>query len=88
MKVKYLVDEEHHIEIELVGEEYSIPAVIKDILAKNKDVEFVTYVVGHPSRDNPKLVLKTRKKNAKQLLKDALAEAIKVFEDMKKEFGK
>ncbi|MEM3364030.1 MAG: RpoL/Rpb11 RNA polymerase subunit family protein [Candidatus Micrarchaeia archaeon] len=88
MKVNFIVDEKNHIEVQFIGEEYSIPAILKDILSENKDVEFVTYVIGHPSRDPPLLVLKTKKGEARKLLKEALKEAIGTLEDIKSAFSK
>ncbi len=88
MKLNYVVDEKNHIEVQFIGEDYSIPAILKDILADMKDVEFVTYIVGHPSRDPPKLVLKTNKKDAKEIFKKALATAIQTLEGMKNAFSK
>lgn len=88
MNLKYVVDEKNHIEVEFLGEDYSIPAVLKEILLKNKDVEFVTYIVGHPSRDSPRLVLKTSKSDAKKILKEAVKEATETFEEMKKALTK
>ncbi len=88
MKLNFTVDEKNHIEVQFIGEEYSIPSVLKDILIENKDVEFVTYVVGHPNRDPPKLVLKTKKGDARKLLKQAAKEAVETFEGMKDAFSK
>lgn len=88
MKLNYTVNEKNHIEVEFIDEDYSIPAVIKDILLKNKDVEFATYVIGHPSKDHPKLIIKTKKDNAREVFKEAVKEAIETFEEIKKEFSK
>ncbi|MCX8200305.1 MAG: DNA-directed RNA polymerase subunit L [Candidatus Micrarchaeota archaeon] len=88
MKLNFVVDEKNHIEVQFIGEEYSIPAILKDILNDNKDVEFVTYVIGHPSRDPPLLVLKTKKNDARKVLKEALKEAITTLEDIKSSFSK
>ena len=84
MEVKYLVDEKNHVEIEVAGCDYSILAIIHEILSKDKDVSFATYVIGSPARDNPKLVVKTKKKDAKKVLEAAIDSAIKEFESLAK----
>jgi DNA-directed RNA polymerase subunit L len=88
VKLNFTVDEKNHIEVQFIGEEYSIPSVLKDVLIDNKDVEFVSYIVGHPNRDPPKLVLKTKKGDARKLFKEAVKEAIETFESMKDAFSK
>lgn len=82
------MEEKNHIEFELEGEEYSIPSVIKDILLENPDVEFATYIMGHPSRDPPKMVVRTKKGDAKKVLKDAIKKAIEDFEAIDKALSK
>ena len=88
MKLNFLVDEENHLEVQFIGEDYSIPGILKHILSENRDVEFVTYVIGHPSRDPPTLVLKTKKGNARKMLKEAVKEAIKELDEIKDAFAK
>lgn len=88
MALKYIVNEKNHIEVEFEGEDITIPALLKEVLLNNKDVEFVTYLVGHPERDNPKLVIKTSKKDAKEVLKGAFNEAIDILSEMKDKLGK
>jgi DNA-directed RNA polymerase subunit L len=88
LNLKYIVEEKNHIEFELEGEEYSIPSVLKDILLEDPDVEFATYILGHPSRDPPKIVIKTKKKDAKKVLKEAIKKAISDFETIDKALTK
>lgn len=88
MNLKYIVEEKNHIEFLLEGEEYSIASLLKDILLEDSEVEFVTYVMGHPRRDPPKMVIKTKKKDAKNVLKDAIKKAISDFESIEKALSK
>lgn len=88
MKLKYIVEEKNHIEFELEGEEYSIPSILKDILLENPEVEFATYIMGHPSRDPPKMVVKTKKEDAKKVLREAIKVAIGDFEAIDKALNK
>ncbi len=84
MEIKYLVDEKNHIEIEVAGCDYSLLAILHEILSKEKEVVFATYSIGSPARDNPKFILKTKKKDAKKMLKEAIKTAIKDFEGLAK----
>ena len=84
MEIKFLVDEKHHVEGEVAGCDYSILALIHEKLSKDKDVAFATYVIGSPSRDNPKLVVKTKKKDAKKLIKSVIDDLVKEFENLSK----
>ncbi|MBI5158779.1 DNA-directed RNA polymerase subunit L [Candidatus Micrarchaeota archaeon] len=89
MKVNFLVDEDKHVEVLLEGEEHSLPNVLKDILLESDDVEFAAYVIDHPLVGSPKLIIKTKRKKARETLKNALAtlqERLKEFETaLKKE---
>jgi DNA-directed RNA polymerase subunit L len=88
LNLKYTKEEKNHIEFELEGEEYSIPSILKDILLENPEVEFATYIMGHPSRDPPKMVIKTKKEDAKKVLKEAIKKAINDFETIEKALNK
>ena len=85
MKVNILKDEKDHLEFELEGEDYSIPGMLKEVLEKNKHVTFVTFVVGHPMRDAPKMVVKTDGASARDIVKKALKEVMKTLEDFRKQ---
>ena len=83
MELKFLRDEENFIEVELVGEEHTLPNMVRDVLNQDKDVTFAAYVMEHPLVANPKLVIRTKKGSAKKALKNALKELrerIKKFE--------
>ncbi|MGB9635171.1 MAG: RpoL/Rpb11 RNA polymerase subunit family protein [Candidatus Micrarchaeia archaeon] len=88
MTLKYVVNEKNHIEVEFEGEDITIPSLLKEVLLKDRNVDFVTYVTGHPERDNPKLVLKTNKKDAREVLKDAFESVIATLSEMKEEADK
>jgi DNA-directed RNA polymerase subunit L len=88
LNLKYIVEEKNHIEFLLEGEEYSVPSFLKDILLEDPEVEFVTYIMGHPTRDPPKMVIKTKKKDAKKVLKEAIKKAINDFESIEKALKK
>lgn len=89
MKTTFLVDEDKHVEVLLEGEEHSLPNVLKDILLESDDVEFAAYVIDHPLVGSPKLIIKTKRKKARETLKNAietLQERLKEFETaLKKE---
>lgn len=82
MKVSFVKDDDKHIEVVLEGEDHSIPNVLKDILLESSDVEFAAYVVEHPQVSSPKLIVKTKRKKAREALRDA----VKAFQKNLKDF--
>jgi DNA-directed RNA polymerase subunit L len=60
------------LEVTMVGEDHSFPNLLRETLAQDEDVEFVSYRIDHPQIGSPKLVIKAGKKPEK-----ALSEAIK-----------
>ncbi len=72
MKATFVKDEDKHVEVLLEGEDHSIPNALKDILLENSDVEFAAYVVDHPLTGSPKIIVKTKRKKARETLKNAV----------------
>ena len=74
MEIEFIVDEKDHIELFFRGEDASFPQALRERLLEEDGIEFVAVVRGHPTADPPKLVLKTKGKDAKALLKSATKE--------------
>ncbi|MFA5108645.1 MAG: RpoL/Rpb11 RNA polymerase subunit family protein [Candidatus Micrarchaeia archaeon] len=72
MELKIRKQEAHYLEIELVGEDIAFAESIKEILIENKDVEFASATLEHPQVASPLIVLRTKSKNALELLADAV----------------
>jgi len=77
MKLNFLKDEKDHIEVLLEGEEHSFPNALREKLLDEKGVEFVSVAREHPTASWPKLVLKTKGRAARDVLKAAAKELLK-----------
>ena len=81
MKLNFLKDEKDHVEVILEGEDHSFPNALREKLLEEKGVEFVSVTREHPTAAFPKLVLKTKGKSARELLKSAAKELLKDSKD-------
>lgn len=86
MEIKARKIEPKYVEIELVGEDIAFADAIKEILLQYKDVEFAAARLEHPQIGNPVIMLRTKSKDAMQLLQDAVAKLKKDAEDFRSAF--
>jgi len=85
MKLNVKTMEPHYLEIELEGEEHSIPNALREILIEEKDVEFAAYKIPHPQVGKPQLYLRTKSKKAIDVLQEAVKKLRKDAEEFKDE---
>lgn len=78
MEIKILQNEKNTLEFEIVGANASLAEFIVQRLLENKEIEFAAYNVEHPLISNPKIIVRTSKKNA-------LEETVSVLEKIKNE---
>lgn len=88
MEVKILNYEKNVLEFEIDGVEYTIPELLTGKLSANESVEFVSYKVEHPLIGRPRIIVKTKNKNALDVTLDALDEIKKDIAEFKKAFQK
>ena len=88
MKAKILEKEGNRIEVELVGEDHSLPGLLREALMGDSSVEFASYKLDHPQLGSPKLFLKTSGKKPEKALSDALKKVRKSITDLKAAIGK
>ncbi len=74
MKVSVELKEDNYLEVIMVGEDHSLPNMLRDALMEDGDVEFAAYYINHPQLGSPKLQIRT---NGKKKPQKALAEAVK-----------
>ncbi len=74
MKVNILNMEKdtNSLEIEIEGEDHTLCNALRNILLEDKNVEFVSYKIDHPTHANPTFFVKT---NGKKTPAEALMEA-------------
>ncbi len=86
MKLNFLAKETHYVEIEIVGEDHSLPNALREIILQDDDVEFAAYKMPHPQIANPILIVRTKSKNALAVVKSAAKELAKRAKELKEEF--
>ena len=88
VKVNFVKKEDKHIEVEIEGEDLTLPHAIREILLEDDDVEFAACVQEHPQVASPKLIITTGKKKALSALKDAVKKLDKRLGEFKTAFSK
>jgi len=88
LKLNFLKMEDRHIEVEIDGEDQTLPNAIREILLEDDDVEFAACVVEHQEVAHPKIILRTGKRKALAALKDAVKKLEKRLEEFKAAFKK
>ncbi len=86
MKINFLAKEPHYVEIEIVGEEHSLPNALREIILQEDDVEFAAYKMPHPHIANPILIVRTGSKNALAVVKSAAKALAKQSKELSSEF--
>lgn len=86
MKINFLAKEAHYVEIEIVGEEHSLPNALRELILQEDDVEFAAYKMPHPQIANPILIVRTKSKNALAVVKAAAKELAKEAKELREEF--
>jgi len=74
MKIEFVVEEKDHVEVLFHGEDVTFANALRDKIMQESGVEFIAVVREHPTAKPPKLILKTKGKSAKELLKSAAKE--------------
>jgi DNA-directed RNA polymerase subunit L len=72
MELEFLKKEKNHVEVILHGEDHSFPSALREKLVAEKGVEFVAVTRDHPTAADPKLVLKTKGKDAREVIASAV----------------
>ncbi len=86
MEVNILNYEKTTLEFELVGAERAIPEMLTNKLSENSGVEFVSYKVEHPLIGNPKIIVKTKTKDALELTLTAVEDIREEVSQFRKAF--
>lgn len=86
MEVKILSNEKKTLEFEVSMCEPSILNYLVERLNKKSDVEFAAYKLDHPILSSPKMVVKTKKENALDLVLEELESLGAELSAFRKEF--
>ncbi|MGC8571854.1 MAG: RpoL/Rpb11 RNA polymerase subunit family protein [Candidatus Micrarchaeia archaeon] len=83
MKINIKKNEDYELQIEFEENILVFPDLLSNKLSEYDEVEFVGVNRSHPEMGKPLLVLKTKKKKAKEVLKKALEELDEDFSELK-----
>ncbi len=84
MEIKVIKSEDNYLEIEVVGEDISFANAIREIAIQDEDVEFASCTLSHPETGQPKIILRTKKKDPQKVLAAAAKELASEAEKFKK----
>ena len=84
MELEVIRHEKNLIEFWLKGERHTYPEWLKNALLSNEEVTFAAYTLPHPTDANVKFVVRTKSKDVKKVL----LEAVESMEEELSEFEK
>ena len=87
MEMKILVKDKNVLEMELGGADQSLAQLVAERLTEDKDVEFASYKLEHPTAARPKLYVRTKKGDPTKVVVEALKELKKEVAEFRKQFG-
>jgi len=87
MEMKVLINEKNVLEMEIGEADQSLAQLIAERLTDDKDVEFASYKLEHPTAARPKLYVRTKKGDAAKAVIAALKEIKAEVAEFKKQFG-
>lgn len=88
MEINVLNSEKTTFEFEIIGADHTIPELLTSKLSENSSVEFVSYRVDHPLVGKPRVIVKTKSKDALELTLSAIEELKSEIAEFKKSFKK
>lgn len=86
MEVKIINNEKKALEFEVSDCDQSIFNYLVEKLNKKSDVEFAAYKLDHPTIGSPRMVIRTKKEDALDLVLDELENLKKELTLFRKEF--
>ncbi|NWF94885.1 MAG: DNA-directed RNA polymerase subunit L [Candidatus Thorarchaeota archaeon] len=86
MKPRIVVNSKHEIRIDIEGEGHSFCNLLRKTLLEEPAVDFAGYNIDHPLLASPVFTLKTKKRQANVVLREALEKMLARTEDFRKRF--
>lgn len=84
MEIKIRKTEENYLELEISGIDRSFGNTIASIILKNKDVEFCALKVEHPQIETSILIVRTKKSDPIEVVKNAVEELKDQIKELQK----
>ena len=87
MKPRIIEHVKSELRIELGGEEHGLCNLLRKTLLEESSVEFAGYNIEHPLLAQPIVSIKTKRRQAHIVLKEALEKMLARTEEFRKKFG-
>jgi DNA-directed RNA polymerase subunit L len=86
MKPSTIEHTKYDLKFEIGGEGHSFPNLLRKTLLEEPSVEFAGYNIEHPLLANPVVALKTKRRQANVVLREALEKMLARTEEFRKKF--
>jgi DNA-directed RNA polymerase subunit L len=86
MKLNAIKGDKNLLEVEVGGESVGFVNLIKEELWNDKAVDEAAYIKEHPYMAEPKIYLKTKEKEPKSVIQNAVKRIMVKLKDLEKEF--
>ena len=87
MELKKIRKTSKELELEVTGENETMLNPITEILLKNKDVDYASYITDHPESNKRRLYLRVKKGEPLDILKKAVKQVESELKDFEKNFS-
>ena len=88
MDLELIKKDKNSIEFKIKGERHSIPNLLKQKLLEDKDVDFASYKLAHPTDNDALFIVRTKKGKPEKAVKDACDKLTDEFDEFQKEIKK
>jgi len=86
MELKKIRKTSKELELEIIGENETMLNPITEILLKNKDVDYASYITDHPESNKRRLYLRVKNGEPIDILKKAVKQVESELKDFEKNF--
>lgn len=86
MKPRTIENTKFELKFEIGGEGHSFPNLLRKTLLEESSVEFAGYNIDHPLLASPIVTLRTQKRQANVILREALEKMLARTEEFRKKF--
>ena len=87
MDPKIIEQSRYEVKFEIAGESHSFPNLLRKTLLEEASVEFAGYNIDHPLLASPVFTLRTKRRQANVVLREALEKILARTEEFRKTFN-
>jgi DNA-directed RNA polymerase subunit L len=87
MKPKAIENSRYELRVEFEDETHSFPNLLRKTLLEEPSVEFAGYSIDHPLLANPIVTIRTKRRQANVVLREALEKMLARTEEFRKRFN-